>query len=152
MGLVIEQYVYKMCIPISTSTFSIFILQLLVWFSWMPISALHGWQHWEVMADPVLWTRSRDYHLSKCTCFERFLIPELGHLLTKKLFCAQITWGAGNRFLAFFLCEWKEAIWYTRNTQPRILIGRLGRIPLEHHEDCLRFSRLILWIRKSSWL
>lgn len=154
MGLVvIKQYIYQVYIPITNSTFSISILLFPVWFSWMPISALYRWQHWEVMAVPVLWTLSRVKipFLSKCACFERFFIPELGYLLAKDVFCAQIIWGAGAIFWHFLLVSEKKQS-DTQNAQPRLLTGRLGRKPMEQHEDCLRFRRLILWIRNSTWL
>lgn len=159
MGIVvIKQYIYQMYIPISASTFSISILLFLVISSLVLLDAYFStvWMTTlgkEVMADPVLWTLSRVKipFLSKCACLERFLIPEVGYLLTKRCILCSDNMRCRSDFLAFFLVSEKKQF-DIHNTQPRLLTGRLGRKPMEQHEGCLTFSRLTLWIRNSTWL
>lgn len=146
MGLVvIKQYIYQMYIPISTSTFSVSVLLFLVISSLVLLDAYFStvWMtRREVMADPVLWTLSRVKipFLSKCACSERFLIPEVRYLLTKRCILCSDNMRCRSDFLAFFLVSEKKQF-DIHNTQPRLLTGRLGRKPMEQHEDCLRFSR-----------
>lgn len=111
-----KQYIYGMNIPISISTFSISIF-FLVWFFWITISELYGCQHWE---DKLWLSQYHELYLkSKFPSYPSVLVLRrasslnLDSSLTLKwcIFCSD-NMRRRSHFLAFFPCEWKEAIWY----------------------------------------